>query len=120
MDSPSCTKAIIINFKDTIIKLRQNRQITVNGDEIIKFPILINGARIRIASSIFLVINLPNNLEVWWDGMSRVYINAPAKLHGKFTLFNLHHLHYLIYLRSFTLIHLHSYDRLLFFRNISN
>lgn len=85
--SPSCTKSVTINFKDTVIKLKQNRQITINGDEIIKFPILFNGARIRIASSIFVVIQLPNALEVWWDGVSRVYINAPAEFHGNSFLF---------------------------------
>lgn len=93
MDSPSCTKAVIINFKNTIIKLKQNRQITVNSDEVMKFPMLTNGARIRLASSTYLVINLPNDLEVWWDGMTRVYINAPAKFHGKFTLFDLYYLY---------------------------
>lgn len=82
--SPSCTKGLTINFKDTVIKLKQGRQITINGDEVIKFPMLFNGARIRTASSIFVVIQLPNALEVWWDGVSRVYINAPAEFHGKF------------------------------------
>lgn len=82
--SPSCTKAVTINFYDNSIKLKQNRQITVNGDEVMKFPVLLNGARIRFASSIFVVIHLPNALEVWWDGVSRVYINAPAEFHGEF------------------------------------
>ncbi|XP_070162344.1 hemocytin isoform X2 [Polyergus mexicanus] len=81
--SPSCTKGLTINFKDTIIKLKQGRQITINGDEVIKFPMLFNDARIRTASSIFVVIQLPNALEVWWDGVSRVYINAPAEFHDR-------------------------------------
>ena len=81
--SPSCVKAVTITFKNTSIKLKQNRQITINADEITKFPTLFDGARIRIASSIFMVIHLPNALEVWWDGVSRVYINAPAEFHGK-------------------------------------
>lgn len=84
VDSPSCTKTVTINFRDTFIKLKQNRQIILNSDELTKFPTLIDGIRIRVASSIFLVIHLPNGLEVWWDGMSRVYINAPAEFHGKF------------------------------------
>ncbi|KAL6266408.1 hypothetical protein P5V15_003260 [Pogonomyrmex californicus] len=81
--SPSCVKAIKIMFKNTSIKLKQNLQITINGNEVTKFPILIDGVRIRIASSIFVVIHLPNTLEVWWDGVSRVYINAPAEFHGR-------------------------------------
>jgi len=90
-DSPSCVKTVTITFKDTSIKLKQNRQITINGDEITKFPILFDGARIRIASSIFMVIHLPNALEVWWDGVSRVYINAPAEFHGKLLCLAFHH-----------------------------
>lgn len=82
-DVPSCTKSVTINFKNICVKVKQNHQVTVNGDEITKFPTLISGIRIRIASSIFLVINLPNGLEIWWDGVSRVYINAPAEFHGK-------------------------------------
>ncbi|XP_071561739.1 hemocytin [Temnothorax nylanderi] len=82
-DSPSCVKAVIVTFRDTSIKLKQNRQITINGDEVMKFPMLFDGARIRIASSIFMVIHLPNGLEVWWDGVSRVYVNAPAEFHDR-------------------------------------
>lgn len=41
-----------------------------------------NGIRIRIASSIFLIVQLPNGLEIWWDGISRIYINAPPEFHG--------------------------------------
>lgn len=89
-DSPSCTKAVTVHFKDTSIKLKQNRQITVNGDEVTKLPMLLEGARVRLASSIFLVVNLPNDLEIWWDGMTRVYINAPAKFHGMFAWLNLY------------------------------
>lgn len=88
VDSPSCTKSVTINFKDTSIKLKQDRRIILNGDEITKFPMLFNDIRIRVASSIFLVIHLPNGLEIWWDGVSRVYVNAPAEFHGKvFSLF---------------------------------
>lgn len=90
-DSPSCVKTVTITFRHTSIKLKQNRQITINGDEIMKFPMLFNGARIRIASSIFMVIHLPNGLEVWWDGVSRVYINAPAEFHGKLFYLVFHH-----------------------------
>lgn len=82
-DSPSCIKTITIIFKNTSIKLKQNHQITINGNEITKFPMLFDGVRIRIASSIFMVIHLPNALEVWWDGVSRVYINAPAEFHDQ-------------------------------------
>lgn len=82
IDSPSCTKTVTINFRDTSIKLKQNRQIMINSNEVMKYPVLFEGTRIRIASSIFVTIHLPNGLIVWWDGVSRVYINAPAEFHG--------------------------------------
>ncbi|KAL0131073.1 hypothetical protein PUN28_002574 [Cardiocondyla obscurior] len=83
VDSPSCVKAITITFRNTSLKLKQNRQILINGNEVTKLPMLIDGARIRIASSIFVVIRLSNALEIWWDGISRVYINAPAEFYGQ-------------------------------------
>ncbi|XP_076276507.1 hemolectin isoform X2 [Lasioglossum baleicum] len=82
-DAPSCTKTVTINYKETCIKLKQNGRVSINGDDLIVFPTVIGGVRIRVASSIFLVVALPNGLEIWWDGISRVYINAPPEFHGK-------------------------------------
>lgn len=73
-----------INFEDTFIKLKQNHQIVLNGDELTKLPTLFNSIRIRVVSSIFIAVHLPNGLEVWWDGVSSVYINIPAEFYGKF------------------------------------
>lgn len=81
-NAPSCTKTVTINYKDTSMKLKQHRQVLINGNELTIFPTLMNGIRIRIASSIFLIVQLPNGLEIWWDGISRIYINAPPEFHG--------------------------------------
>ncbi|XP_043601962.1 hemocytin isoform X2 [Bombus pyrosoma] len=81
-EAPSCTKTITINYKDISMKLKQHREVLINGDDLTVFPTLIHGIRIRIASSIFLIVQLPNGLEIWWDGISRVYINAPPEFHG--------------------------------------
>lgn len=80
---PSCTKAVTIRINDVAIKLKQNREILVNGEDVTKLPMLAGGARVRIVSSIFLGVELPNGLEVLWDGVSRVYVNAPAHFRGK-------------------------------------
>ncbi|CAK9818181.1 SSPO [Anthophora quadrimaculata] len=82
-DAPSCIKTVTINYKDASVKLKQHRQVLVNGNDLTVFPVVVNDVRIRIASSIFLVVQLPNGLDIWWDGISRVYINAPAEFHGK-------------------------------------
>lgn len=82
-DAPSCTKAVTITQNDTSVKLEQHRQVLINGEQLTTFPTTVNGIRIRVASSIFLVVHMPNNLAVWWDGISRVYINAPPNFHGE-------------------------------------
>ncbi|KOX75564.1 Hemocytin [Melipona quadrifasciata] len=81
-DAPSCTKTITVNYKGTILKLKQHRQVLINGDDLTVFPIFTHGIRIRIASSIFMIVQLPNGLDIWWDGISRVYINASPEFHG--------------------------------------
>ncbi|XP_044006095.1 hemocytin [Aphidius gifuensis] len=81
-DSPSCVKSIKICQKNITIKLKQNHQVEINNEEITKFPIINSNTKIRIASSIFIVVHMPNNLEIWWDGISRVYINAPSIFYG--------------------------------------
>ncbi|XP_026667953.1 hemocytin isoform X2 [Ceratina calcarata] len=81
-DAPSCTKTVTINYKRMSIKLKQHRQVLLDGEDLSVFPTIVNGIRIRVASSIFIVVQLPNGLNVWWDGISRVYINAPAEFHG--------------------------------------
>ncbi|XP_043259225.1 hemocytin isoform X1 [Colletes gigas] len=81
-DAPSCTKTITINYKGTSVKLKQNHQVLIDGNDLTMFPSLVNDIRIRIASSIFLAVHLPSGLEIWWDGISRVYITAPPEFHG--------------------------------------
>ncbi|KAJ9596531.1 hypothetical protein L9F63_012430, partial [Diploptera punctata] len=76
---PSCTKAITIRLGEHIIRLKQGREVLVNGQEVSKLPFTAAGAYIHPISSIFLMVELPNGLEVWWDGVTRVYIDAPAK-----------------------------------------
>lgn len=82
-NGPSCTKTVTIRLNDMSIKLKQNRQILINGEEVNKLPLLAGDAKIRITSSIFLVVLLPNGIEIWWDGVSRVYVNVPAEFRGK-------------------------------------
>ncbi|XP_046603352.1 hemocytin isoform X1 [Neodiprion virginianus] len=82
-EAPSCTKTVIIQVKDVTIKLKQNRQLSVNGEEVTNLPVTLGGIKLRVASSIFLIAELPNGIDVWWDGISRVYVNAPPEFHGK-------------------------------------
>lgn len=81
-DAPSCTKTVTINYQDVSVKLKQHRQVLINGDDLTVYPTIVKGVRIRVASSIFLVVHLPNDLEIWWDGITRVYINVPPQFHG--------------------------------------
>lgn len=58
---PSCTKTVTIRTDGgDVIKLKQNREVTVNGEEVILEPsVWIDGVVIRHASSVFLAGILP-------------------------------------------------------------
>ena len=51
---PSCTKSVTIRVNDDVIKLKQNRDVLVNGDEIATIPFWMDGIYIRHASSVFV------------------------------------------------------------------
>ncbi|XP_073969601.1 hemolectin isoform X3 [Rhodnius prolixus] len=80
--TPSCTKSVTVTIGDVVIKLKQGREVTVNNkDE--PLPILLKQAYIREASSIFVQVELFDGVEIWWDGITRVYIDVPPELKGK-------------------------------------
>ncbi|XP_071530009.1 uncharacterized protein [Panulirus ornatus] len=79
---PSCTKSVTVRLDGTVIRLKQEREITINGVELKELPAWINGAYIKAASSLFIMVELSNGLDVWWDGQTRVYIDAPADFRG--------------------------------------
>ncbi|XP_075237780.1 hemolectin [Lycorma delicatula] len=87
---PSCTKAVAIKLLDNdgkqlVVQLKQGKLIYINNEEqdVLHKTISINDLHIRHASSIFLQVKLPNGIVVWWDGQTRVYIDAPPLIEGK-------------------------------------
>lgn len=52
--SPSCTKAVTISLGEQVIKLKQNKEVTVNNEDVESLPVSVGGVYIRIASSLFL------------------------------------------------------------------
>lgn len=54
---PSCTKTVTIRFNETTIKIKQNKEVNLNGQEIVKFPFIGNDYNIQMLSSIFLIGN---------------------------------------------------------------
>lgn len=64
------------------VKLKQNREVVINGQEVNKLPQDVGGATVRIASSIFLVVDFLDGLEIWWDGQTRVYLDVPPEYRG--------------------------------------
>lgn len=67
------------------ILLKQGRQIQIDGSDVTKMPLKIFDGfmRIRFASSTMLLVAFKDGLKVWWDGMTRVYIDAPPSYRGK-------------------------------------
>jgi von Willebrand factor len=85
---PSCTKSVTIKFKDhdndIIIKLKQGGLVVINNQEVTLPRMYLNGAlKIRNPSSNFVLVDFVDDIKVWWDGMTRVYIDAPASMRGQ-------------------------------------
>ncbi|XP_069683352.1 hemocytin isoform X2 [Periplaneta americana] len=80
---PSCTKTVTIRMNGHTIKLKQGREVLVDEQDVSQLPFTAAGAYIHIVSSIFLMVDMPNGLQIWWDGVTRVYIDAPASFQGK-------------------------------------
>lgn len=72
-------------YKVKSVKLKQGRQILVDGLEIEMLPIkLLEGVlKVRQASSTMILVTFYDGLKVWWDGTSRVYIDAQPEYRGK-------------------------------------
>ena len=95
-------------MSNSTLKLRPRKEIIFNGDEVQHLPkLLSNNVEVLKASSIWVKgiysINkqrgldkldyicsaiLPNGIVVWWDGISRVYINAPGRFQNTFRVNN--------------------------------
>ncbi|KAJ8974052.1 hypothetical protein NQ317_002298, partial [Molorchus minor] len=86
---PSCTKTVTIKINGQTVKLKQNQDVVVNGQDVTKIPYSIAGIKIKSVSSLFLIVQLPNDFEIWWDGITRVYIDIPAEFKEK-TRVNIH------------------------------
>lgn len=53
--NPSCTRAVTIRIgEDHVLKLKHNKEITVNNEDVESLPIVLAGAYVRAASSMFV------------------------------------------------------------------
>nr|XP_014086275.2 hemocytin [Bactrocera oleae] len=89
-DNPSCTKSVTLRFAlkngvQNTVRLNQGMAVHVNEKEITKFPKILGAGEvlIRLASSSFMTVEFPDGIRVWWDGISRVYIDAPPSYRNK-------------------------------------
>ncbi|XP_026747695.1 hemocytin-like [Trichoplusia ni] len=80
---PSCTKAVTLYYAGANVHMKQGGFILVNGKEVSALPVLVGDVRIRAASSMFVIVQLPNKVDLWWDGNTRVFIDVPANFQGK-------------------------------------
>lgn len=86
---PSCTKSVTITYligaQILTIKLKQGKQILIDGMEVERLPrYLFNGLiRIREPSSLLTLVEFNDGIRIWWDSMTRVYIDAPASYRGR-------------------------------------
>ncbi|XP_026330001.1 hemocytin [Hyposmocoma kahamanoa] len=80
---PSCTKAVTINYGAVSLHLKQGGYILINGQEVTTLPAVVGDIKIRAASSLFLTVQLPNKVDIWWDTVTRVIIDVPPEFKGK-------------------------------------
>jgi von Willebrand factor len=80
---------VTIKFADggkvKTIKLNQGMQVLVEDLEITTLPKkMMNGLlKIKKPSESFVVVDFQGGFKIWWDGQTRVYIDAPASFRGK-------------------------------------
>lgn len=53
--SPSCPRSAIVRISGQTIKIKQGREVSINGLEVTQIPVSFVGVNIRMASSMFLV-----------------------------------------------------------------
>lgn len=80
---PSCTKTVTIRTDGgDVIKLKQNREVTVNGEDVLLQPsVWIDGVAIRHASSVFvagMIIFLSFLLMSYRFGVSSFVLMIPS------------------------------------------
>lgn len=81
---PSCTKSLTLKTPTgQVVKLKQGREVVVDGQDIEDLPYFTNDAYIRTGSSIFVVVEMEDGVSIWWDGMTRAYIDVPPSYRGK-------------------------------------
>ncbi|CAK1581500.1 unnamed protein product [Parnassius mnemosyne] len=78
---PSCTKAVNVIFNGANIHMKQGGFILVNGKEVSSLPVNVGDIRIRAASSLFIIVQLPIKVDLWWDGNTRVFVDVPPEFH---------------------------------------
>ncbi|KAF4532963.1 hypothetical protein B566_EDAN000651, partial [Ephemera danica] len=78
-----CTRPLLITMDKVKIKILSNKMAVFNSVRITKFPYKQQNVKIRIASSSFIVVHVDNDVEVWWDGAARIYIDISAQFYGK-------------------------------------
>ncbi|CAG4913028.1 unnamed protein product [Colias eurytheme] len=74
---PSCTKAVDIEYNGVKIHMKQGGFILANGKEVSTLPVTVGDVRIRVASSLFVIVQLPIKVDIWWDGDTRVFVDVP-------------------------------------------
>ena len=52
---PSCTKSLTIRLENTVVKLKQNNEVTINSVEVRDLPVWINDVFIKKASNLFII-----------------------------------------------------------------
>ena len=73
---PSCTKSVTLRLLNEVVKLKQDRVVAVNGQDVDELPVWIDGINIRHASSVFVA----GNFFIYFHYFFLIIFNSKFKI----------------------------------------
>nr|XP_006820368.1 PREDICTED: mucin-2-like [Saccoglossus kowalevskii] len=70
----TCTKAVLIEVGNDIVKLKRDHNVIANGEDATVFPLILSDIYIEKISSIYMKVTLTNGIRIFWDNRMRVRI----------------------------------------------
>nr|XP_022911977.1 von Willebrand factor-like [Onthophagus taurus] len=79
---PSWTKMVEVHHGDNVVSLKPNLVVTFNNKPLTKFPHKESNITVSKPTGSKIIVELPNYLQVHWDGQTTAKIRAPTTMRG--------------------------------------
>ncbi|KAF4518672.1 hypothetical protein B566_EDAN002706 [Ephemera danica] len=77
------SRTLTINMPGMVVRLLQNKKLVVNAETITSLPFQQLNFKVWLASSKYILAQLPNGIEIQWDGTTIANIFIPPTLFGE-------------------------------------